>query len=588
MSKARAQELIDLGNKLFDEKRPLDELNQEIAENVYPERADFTRERYLGENFADHQMDSFPNLARRELGNSMSSFLRPRARNWFETTTLDDGRDVDPENARFLEHITKVVKAKIYHPKTNFIASTKAADHDFVSFGNCVLSIEDASRKASNDYEGPRDFPYFECHHPRDAAWQENEISCIDHIHLKGVMTARQMKRKFGEKALAQEVKQACEKTPNKKVTIRRIVMPSDEYDYIGGDAKGKKGKRLPFVVVYLDVDNVKILREGGLHDFLFAIPRWHRIGTFPYGFSPPGTTSLPDARMAQMLASIILESGEKQIEPPIVALDEKVREASLMAGSITWVDATYDGPVKDAMAALQVEGDMRIGFEMRKDVRDMLSKAWFLDKLALPEAGREMTAYETARRVEEHVRNLLPLFEPMEIEYNTAVLDKAFSVLDNMGAFSWAEMPDGLSGADITWTFKNPMQEASSRILVSQYQEALGLIQSGFEIAQATGQPITIPVKLDVALKDALRGTSMPATWRKTPAEEEAEAAAAQEAAAEQQEKDDQLQAAQEVAGVVEMEESAGNALQSLQNAGVVPMPKSRMAPAGKPRKAA
>ena len=577
MSKARAQELIDLGNKLFDEKRPLDELNQEIAENVYPERADFTRERYLGENFADHQMDSFPNLARRELGNSMSSFLRPRARNWFETTTLDEDRDVDPDNARFLAHITKTVKSLIYHPKTNFIASTKAADHDFVSFGNCVLSIEDASRKASSEYEAPRNFPYFECHHPRDAAWQENEISSIDHIHLKGVMTARQMKRKFGEKVLSEEVKRACEKTPNKKVTIRRIVMPSDEYDYIGGDAKGKKGKRLPFVVVYLDVDNVKVLREGGLHDFLFAVPRWHRIGSFPYGFSPPGTSSLPDARMAQMLASIILESGEKQIEPPVIALEEKVREASLQSGSITWVDASYDGKVSDAFAALQVEGDMRVGFEMRKDVREMLSKAWFLDKLALPEAGKEMTAYETARRVEEHVRNLLPLFEPMEIEYNTQLLDKAFSVLDNMGAFDWSQMPDDLSNADITWTFKNPMQEASSRILVSQYQEALGLIQSGFEIAQATGQPITIPVKLDVALKDALRGTSMPASWRKTPAEEEAEAQAAAEQAAEQEEQATQLQAAQELAGAAEIAEQTGKGMQSLQSAGVIPMPAGR-----------
>lgn len=587
MSKARAQELIDLGNKLFDEKRPLDELNQEIAENVYPERADFTRERYLGENFADHQMDSFPNLARRELGNSMSSFLRPRARNWFETTTLDEDRDNEPDNARFLTHIAKTVKGLIYHPKTNFIASTKAADHDFVSFGNCVLSIEDASRKASSEYEAPRNFPYFECHHPRDAAWQENEIAVIDHIHLKGVMTARQMKRKFGEKALSEEVKRACEKQPNKKGTIRRIVMPADEYDYIGGDAKGKKGKRLPFVVIYLDVDNVKILREGGLHDFLFAVPRWHRIGSFPYGFSPPGTTSLPDARMAQMLASIILESGEKQIEPPVIALEEKVREASLQSGSITWVDASYDGSVKDAFAALKVEGDMRVGFEMRKDVRDMLSKDWFLDKLALPEAGKEMTAYETARRVEEHVRNLLPLFEPMEIEYNTQLLDKAFSVLDNMGAFDWSQMPDGLSGADITWTFKNPMQEASSRILVSQYQEALGLIQSGFEIAQATGQQITIPVKLDVALKDALRGTSMPASWRKTPAEEEAEAQAAAEQAAEQEEQADQLQAAQELAGAAEIAEQTGKGMQSLQSAGVIPMPVGRQIAGPKKRAA-
>ena len=100
--------------------------------------------------------------------------------------------------------------------------------------------------------------------------------------------------------------------------------MPADDYDYIGEGSKAKGGKRLPFVVVYVDADNLQILKEGGLHDFPYAVPRWHRIAGYPYGFSPAALTSLPDARMAQMLASIILESGEKTVDPPIVALEEK------------------------------------------------------------------------------------------------------------------------------------------------------------------------------------------------------------------------------------------------------------------------
>ena len=130
MSKARAQELIALGDRLFSEKRTLDQLNQEIAENVYPARADFIRERYLGENFADHQMDSFPSQAREELGSQMSAVMRPRGQDWFATTTLDEERDNDPANARFLEYLSRTVKQSIYHPKANFIGATKTADHD--------------------------------------------------------------------------------------------------------------------------------------------------------------------------------------------------------------------------------------------------------------------------------------------------------------------------------------------------------------------------------------------------------------------------------------------------------------------------
>lgn len=558
MSKARAQELIDLGNKLYTDKAPLDRLCQEVAENVYPERADFTRQRYLGENFADHLMDSFPLLARRELGNSLSATLRPRDRAWFRTTTLDDARDNAPDNAQFLEYMTNRIKSSIYHPKSNFIAATKSGDHDFVSFGNAIISVE----------EGPnRDHLFFRLHHFRDCAWLENEIGIIDHLHRKDQMTPRQMKRKFGENKLADPVKLACEKSPNQMFNIRCIVMPADEYDYLGGDSKNAKGRKHPFVIVYIDVDNVKVMKEGGLHDFMYAVPRWHRIAGVPYAFSPAALTSLPDARMAQMLASIILEAGEKMVEPPIAALEEVVREASLQAGSITWVDSEYEGPVRDAIAPMKFEGDMRVGFEMRKDVRDMLSRAWFLDKLALPEAGKQMTAYETARRIEEHVRNLLPLFEPMEVEYNTQLLDKAFSVMNNMKMFDWSNAPQALSGSDFTWAFQNPMQEASSRILVSQFGEVGQLLKA----AQEFGVTLS-PIKMGIALGDAIRGTSAPSSWRKSEEEKEAERAALADAQAKMQAQAAMAGAAQELSTGAQVAQQVGDAALSLRESGLLP----------------
>ena len=64
---SRAKELIAQGDNLFTKKQPLLSLWQEINDNFYPERADYTLTRTLGMSFADNLVTSYPILARREL-----------------------------------------------------------------------------------------------------------------------------------------------------------------------------------------------------------------------------------------------------------------------------------------------------------------------------------------------------------------------------------------------------------------------------------------------------------------------------------------------------------------------------------------
>jgi hypothetical protein len=40
------------------------------------------------------------------------------------------------------------------------------------------------------------------------------------------------------------------------------------------------------------------------------------------------------------------------------------------------------------------------------------------------------MTAYEVGQRIQEYIRGALPLFEPMEMEYNGALCERTFEIL--------------------------------------------------------------------------------------------------------------------------------------------------------------
>jgi hypothetical protein len=83
-------DLIMRGLSLYNERKALTTLWQEIAENFYPQRADFTLTRYIGEEFAEHLYSSYPIIVHRELSTSLAAMLRPRAKQWFKVSVHEE------------------------------------------------------------------------------------------------------------------------------------------------------------------------------------------------------------------------------------------------------------------------------------------------------------------------------------------------------------------------------------------------------------------------------------------------------------------------------------------------------------------
>lgn len=552
----RAQELIDLGNRLYREKLPYDGLCQEIAWQFAPDLADFTRKMILGEEWADHLMDSFPVQCSRDLSNALSAMLRPKDRPWFKTSTMDDAIDKDENCSRFLEHVTKTIRAAIYNPRAKFVRATKEADRFYVNFGMAVIEI---------DEDHDRRHLLFRSKHIRDCAWLENKNGDVDHMHVKDPLTARQVMNLYRRNAsrIHESIREAADKEPNKVFDIRVLTMPRGEYDYDPQKGYRYDKSKPPFVRVHIDATNQVILREEGRVAFPYIVPRWRKFAGFQYAFSEATMPALSDARMAQMMTHILLEAGEKAVNPPLVASEQAIRQgAALQAGAITWADIETDQKIQEVLAPIQqVTGHMAVGFEMRKDIREMLAKSFFLDKLTLPEAGKNMTATEVQRRLEEHVRNLLPLFEPMEVEYNTRILDTVFTYLRFMGKFDFGLMPPQLRGADISWTFESPIQQAQDRLMVEQAKETW-LLES---MAMKLNPGMASATKADVVLRDAVRGIGGPAMWRKNEDEQAAEAQGKQQAAMMQN-------MMQMVGGGAEVAGKVGEAAQALRDGGVTP----------------
>lgn len=498
---SRAKELIQIGDSLFTKKLQWDQLCQEIAENIYPMRADFTRTFTLGEDFSEDLMESYPLQARETLGNMPSAMLRQG--DWFAVKTGFEELDEDAANARWLEDATKKFRRLVYDRRANFVKATTEADHDYVSFGNPILTVEESP---------DRDHFLFRSWHPGSCAWMENAVGKIDHIQRKMPSTARTIKRRWERSAvggLHSDIIHAAEKDPTKEFKVRHIVLPFDE---IYGDDKAKRRayRGNPFCSLYIDCEHETILGEGPLPVFSYIVPRWRTVSGFQYGFSPAAINALPDARMIQALARIILEQGEKAVDPPTVAKGEIFRDAvNLYAGGMTYVDLEADEKIQDVFQTLKTGDGLPAGMEIKQDVRNLIAESFLLNKLMLPSA-REMTAFETNARLDEFRRAALPFFGPIESEYHLPMLDAAFQIAVRNRVFNFKEMPEALQGEDVTFTFESPLNTAEGRKNVQAFQESIQIIAAGAQFDN------TVPAKWNLSkmVEDAVRGAGAPVDW--------------------------------------------------------------------------
>jgi hypothetical protein len=522
--KARVRELVETGDKLFSKRSSIMTLWQTTAEQFYPERADFTTTRSVGDEFAAHLMTGMPVMARRDLANVFSSMLRPRGRPWFHPRTDNEKVNSIQEAREYLDWMGEVMRRAMYATGSQFVRATKQGDNDFAAFGQCVIEVG-LNRELSG--------LLYRSWHLRDCAWRENAELVVDTLHRNWQLEAGDQVKLF-PKTASSTVQNNVSQDPCKEIKCRHIVMPWDSYDL----TKEKIGKKFPYVSIVVDIENDVILEEVGKQDLGYVTPRWQTVSGSPYAYSPATVIALPDARLLQRITLTLLEAGEKAVDPPKVAVGEVVQGGvNAFAGGITWIDAEYDERSGEAIRDMQIDSSgLNWGVDREQRIEKMIGDAFYLNQIMLPDVGGEMTAYETQKRVEEYVRRALPLFEPMEVEYNGALCEATFNLLLNNGAFgAFENMPKVLASQDIRWAFESPLQAANERAKTQSFMETANLLKVASEIDPSVRHDIN----LDRMFRDAVSGTGAPADWL-TSEQESADA----------KEKDRAMQERQQMAG--------------------------------------
>lgn len=525
---------------------------QELAEQFHPFRAQFTRQFYLSEQFTDIHLTSYPMIVARELQNTFASMLRPRDQEWFRMT-IDRKERLDKQGKAWLEYATGVQRRAMYDRQAMFTRATKEGDQDFAIFGQAAITRE-------TDRANTR--MLYRTWHLKDTFWAEAPDGSVGEVYREWKPAAINLAKQFPKYASNEKIAKIVKDDPYREIECMHVVIPGEDYDRVPLAGQTKPNKfRTPWVSIYLDVENSEVLEEVGSYSRIYTIPRWQTVSGSQWAYSPAAVAGLPDARLIQAMTLTLMEAGEVTVRPPLVATQDAVRsDVAIYAGGVTWVDAEYDERLGEALRPLMMTqgSGLSVGAEMMKDAREKLAEAFYLNKLGLPAPDREMTAYETGQRIQEWIRQALPLFEPVEAEYNAAICEDTFEALMREGAFGphqW--IPQSLRGQQIRFEFESPLHQATERKKGQLFLQAEQLITQAVQL----DPNVAAEFDASTALREALEGVGVPATWLRDP-EEVAQIVANKQAqqAAEMR--------TQQIANAGQAAESLGRAVQSFQGA--------------------
>jgi hypothetical protein len=426
--------------------------------------------------------------------------LRPNQKPWFFMKPRDTSITDNPSQ-RWLQWADGVMRRAMFDPTALFTKATKSADHDFVTFGQTVLSVEMNRFRSSLLYR---------CWHLRDVVWRENQDGKIDFVARKWKCAVGDIQRYFPKAELDPKIAEKARKNPFEEITLMHIVCDAEICDL---DGRGR-----PRVSIYYDCEHKKPIEVVPIWGKIYIIPRWQTVSGSQYSFSPATVAALPEARLLQAMTLTLLEAGEKAVNPPLIATKDAVKsDMQQFPGGVTWVDYDYDEKMGEALRAMNIDvKGLPISLDMVKDSRGILQQCFFLNKLKAfnPSEDPTMTAFQAGQIVQEYIRGALPLFEPMEMEYDGELCEETFDVLYRNGAFgSPQDIPRPLANADIDFRFESPLHDAIEQQKGTKFLEFGQLIAAAVQLDPTSAH---IP-DAQVMLRDAADGVRVPAKWMRT-----------------------------------------------------------------------
>lgn len=460
MTQQTADKIIERSNKLRSERAALETVWLDCYSHTFPIRASGLSGHVFS---ADQSKNRVADLlttegtrGTRDIASIIVGGMTPANARWFDLV-IDD---VDNDEAEALQRASEIIFKKIH--SSNYDSEAVESMIDNVVAGQSATYITDNEDGTGYSFEQWNLADVFVSSTRRDGV--------IDTIYHCYSMTAEQAVTEFGNEVSA-KIQSDAAKKPNTIYKFIHYIAPRT--DYVPGSPFQRD---MPFLSYHIDVDNKKIIRESGYHEFPVCFPRWQRQRESAYGVglvydALPAIKELNELKRLEKLGLSVAAAGMW------IAQDDGVLNPDMITiegGGIVLAAST------EHFKPLSSSSNFNVTFSQEDRLQNEIRATLMADQLPPIDSGVR-TATEFHVRLQ-YLRQLLgPVFGRLNSEWLQVLVLRCFGIAFRNG---WIELPETLSERAYNIKYLSPLAQAQRESQIAAIERFIGQVGGVMQIA--------------------------------------------------------------------------------------------------------
>jgi len=451
-----AQQLDARLKALESDRGTWDATAQEIAEYIFPDKADFTVQWSDGQERTRRLFDATAPVAASLLAAALQSLLTSPADPWLRMRPLSPEVNDNTEARLWADSVVERILATLYSDSVAFVTAEHEMYLDLVTFGAACMNSEGEDAASLR----VRTYPI------RDIFYAESSKGAPDTVYRRQKMTARQIAQDWPD-GYSDAVKQALRDSPEQRFDVVHAVYPRVDAPK-GIPAKRRTKNDMPFASVWFERDSCHLLSESGYQEQPYHVVRWSKAAGETMGRGP-GLTALPFIRALNAMVYTAMLASQKIANPPTMLPDDGlIGDVDTGPGGIVYYRTGQGDDIKQFPAQADLSGCLALIERNTEAIRN----TFLYYQMQPAVGGPQKTITQVLLEQEEKMRALGPVMGRMQTEYLTPFINRVFSIMLRGGDIE--QPPEAIQGEQVMFEYSSPVSRSQKLNQANAFSQAV------------------------------------------------------------------------------------------------------------------